>query len=185
MASLTRWTKFEWTPGVDDGQGGLACCNSWGRKELDTTEQLNWTDALLLFTVSDLASITSHIHYWVLFLLLPIPLFFLELFLHLSPVAYWAPTNLGSSSFSVLPFLPYKKWSSHHRVNRVWIAVHGCNLKNDRIVSVHFQDKPFNITVIQVYAPTTNAEEAEQFYEDLHDLLEQTKRCPKKRSFSS
>ena len=34
--------EFEWTPGVDDGQGGLACCNSWGHKELDTTEQLNW-----------------------------------------------------------------------------------------------------------------------------------------------
>ena len=36
--------EFEWTPGVGDGQGGLACCNSWGRKESDTTEQLNWTD---------------------------------------------------------------------------------------------------------------------------------------------
>jgi len=36
--------KFEWTPGVGDGQGGLACCDSWGRKELDTTEQLNWTE---------------------------------------------------------------------------------------------------------------------------------------------
>ena len=48
------------------------------------------------------------------------------------------------------------------------------NLKNDRMTSVHFQGKPFNITVIQVYAPTSNAEKAEveQFYEDLHDLLE-------------
>ena len=55
----------------------------------------------------------------------------------------------------------------------------GCNLKNDRMISVHFQGKPFNITVIQVYAPTTNAEEAEVewFYEDLQDLLELT---PKK-----
>ena len=53
-------------------------------------------------------------------------------------------------------------------------AVLGCNLKNDRMVSVHFQDKPFNITVIQVYAPTSNAEEAEWFYEDLQDLLELT-----------
>ena len=62
---------------------------------------------------------------------------------------------------------------------RVQNAVLGCNLKNDRIISVHFQDKPFNITVIQVYAPTSNAEkaEAEQFYEDLQDLLELT---PKK-----
>ena len=48
-------------------------------------------------------------------------------------------------------------------------AVLGCNLKNDRMISVRFQDKPFNITVIQVYAPTSNAEEAEaeRFYEDL------------------
>ena len=57
---------------------------------------------------------------------------------------------------------------------RVQNAVLGCNLKNDRIISVHFQGKPFNITVIQAYAPTSNAEEAEveQFYEDLQDLLE-------------
>ena len=60
------------------------------------------------------------------------------------------------------------------RVNkRVWNAVLGCNLKNDRIISVHFQDKPFNITVIQVYALISNAEEAEVewFYEYLQDLL--------------
>ena len=52
----------------------------------------------------------------------------------------------------------------------------GCNLKNDRIISVHFQGKPFNITVIQVYVPTGNVEEAEVewFYEDLQDLLELT-----------
>ena len=49
---------------------------------------------------------------------------------------------------------------------RVQNAVLGCNLKM-RMISVHFQDKLFNITVIQVYAPTTNAEEAEWFYEDL------------------
>ena len=57
---------------------------------------------------------------------------------------------------------------------RVRNAVLGSNLKNDRMISVHFQGKPFNITVIQVYAPTTNAEEAEVewFYEDLQDLLE-------------
>ena len=55
---------------------------------------------------------------------------------------------------------------------RVRNAVLGCNLKNDRMISVYFQGKPFNITVIQVYAPTSNAEEAEvqQFYEDLQDL---------------
>ena len=50
---------------------------------------------------------------------------------------------------------------------RVQNAVFGCNLKNDRMISLHFQGKPFNITVIQVYALTSNAEEAEQFYEDL------------------
>ena len=53
-------------------------------------------------------------------------------------------------------------------------AVLGCSLKNDRMISVRFQGKPFSITVIQVYAPTSNAEEAEQFYEDLEDLLELT-----------
>ena len=52
---------------------------------------------------------------------------------------------------------------------RVWNAVLGCNLKNDRVISIRFQGNPFNTTVIQVYAPTTNAEEAEveQFYDDL------------------
>ena len=59
---------------------------------------------------------------------------------------------------------------------RVRKAVLGCNLKNDRMISVHLQGKPFNITVIQVYAPTSNSEEAEVewFYEDLQDLLELT-----------
>ena len=57
---------------------------------------------------------------------------------------------------------------------RVWNAVLGCNLQNDRMISVRFQGKPFNITVIQVYAPTSNAEEAEveELYEDLQDLLD-------------
>ena len=65
---------------------------------------------------------------------------------------------------------------------RVRNAVLGCSLKNDRTISVCFQGKPFHITVIQVYAPASNAEEAEveRFYEDLQDLLEPTlkKRCP-------
>ena len=64
---------------------------------------------------------------------------------------------------------------------RVQNAVLGCNLKNDRMISVHFQGKIFNITVTQAYAPTSNAEEAEVewFYEDLQDLLELTpKKCP-------
>ena len=64
---------------------------------------------------------------------------------------------------------------------RVQNAVLGGNLKNDRMISVRFQGKPFNIMVIQVYVPTSNTEEAEveQFYEDLQDLLELTlKKCP-------
>ena len=65
---------------------------------------------------------------------------------------------------------------------RVRNAVLGCNLKNNRMISARLQGKPFNITVIQVYAPTGNAEEVEveQFYEDQQDLLELTpkKGCP-------
>ena len=59
---------------------------------------------------------------------------------------------------------------------RVQKAVLACNLKNDRMISVHFQGKPFNIMIIQAYAPTSNAEaaEVEWFYEDLQDLLELT-----------
>ena len=59
---------------------------------------------------------------------------------------------------------------------RIRNAVLGCNLKNDGMISLRFQGKPFNITVIQVYAPTSNAEatEVEWFYEDLQDLLELT-----------
>ena len=75
---------------------------------------------------------------------------------------------------NLLQEMEYPSWST-----RVQNVVHGCSLKNDRMISVHFQGKPFNITVIQVYAPTSNAEEAEveRFYEDLQDLLELT---PKK-----
>ena len=66
---------------------------------------------------------------------------------------------------------------------RVQNAVLGCNLKNNRMISVHFQGKLLSITVIQVCVPTSNAEEAEVgwFYEDLQDLLEH---CPKTMSFS-
>ena len=66
---------------------------------------------------------------------------------------------------------------------RVQNAVLGCNLKNNRMISVHFQGKPFNIMVIQAYAPTSNTEEAEveRLYEDLQDLLELH---PKKMSLS-
>ena len=67
---------------------------------------------------------------------------------------------------------------------RVQNAVPGCNLKNNRMISVRFQGKPLSIMVIQVYAPSINTEEAEveRFYEDLQDLLELT---PKQMSFSS
>ena len=67
--------------------------------------------------------------------------------------------------------MEWPSWST-----RVQNAVLGCNLKNDRMISVRFQGKPFNITVIQVYVPTSNAEEAEVewFCEDLQDLLELT-----------
>ena len=72
------------------------------------------------------------------------------------------------------------------------VQVLECNLKNDKMISVCFQGKPFNITVIQVYAPTSNAEETEveQFYEDLQDLLELTSKkdvlllCCWKRMFA-
>ena len=68
---------------------------------------------------------------------------------------------------------------------RVQNAILGCNLKNDRMISIHFQGKLFYITVIQVFATTSNSEEAEVewFYEDLQDLLELTpkKICPKNK----
>ena len=78
-------------------------------------------------------------------------------------------------------YIYYCGWESFRRngvtmiVNkRVQNAVLGCNLENNRMISVHFQDKPFNITVIQVYALSSNTEEAEveRFYEDLPDILE-------------
>ena len=70
---------------------------------------------------------------------------------------------------------------------RVWNVVLGYNLKNDRMICVCFQGKPFIIIVIQVYAPTSNAEEAEveRLYEDLQDLLELKQTNKKKTSFSS
>ena len=72
--------------------------------------------------------------------------------------------------------IPQKKWSSHHGQQKSLKCSTGCNLKNGRMLSVPFQEKPFNITVIQAYAPNSNAEEAEveRFYEDLQDLLELT-----------
>ena len=79
--------------------------------------------------------------------------------------------------------IPQKKWSSHHGQQKSLKCSTWMQSQNLRMISVHFQGKPFNITVIQVYAPTSNAEEAEAewFYEDLQDFLELT---PKKLSFS-
>ena len=84
---------------------------------------------------------------------------------------------IGMEEFNSCDHYIYYCGQESHRRNgvaliinkRVRNAVLGCNLKNDRMISVHFQGKPFNITVIQVYAPTTSAEEAEadQFYEEL------------------
>ena len=87
--------------------------------------------------------------------------------------------QMGMGEFNSDDHYIYYSGQESHRRNgvtliiskRVQNAVLGCNLKNDRMVLVCFQGKPFNITVIQVYAPTTNAE-VDRFYEDLEDLLE-------------
>ena len=79
-------------------------------------------------------------------------------------IYYWGRESLGRNGVAMM-------------VNkRIQNAVLGCNFKNDRLISVRFQGKPFNITIIQVYAPTSNTEEAdvEWFCEDLQDLLEPT-----------
>ena len=126
--------EFAWTLGVGDGQGGLACCNSWGHKESDTIEWLNWTELKLVTFTLAISFLTTSSLPWFMDItfqvpmkycslqhqiLLPSPVtstteccfcfgsihsFFLELFLHWSPVAYWVSTDLGSSSFSVLSF---------------------------------------------------------------------------------
>ena len=77
-------------------------------------------------------------------------------------------TTVGKNPLEEMEWPPYS--------TRVQNTVLGCNLKNNRMIPVRFQGKPFNITVIQVYAPTSNAEEAEvqRCYEDLQDLLELT-----------
>ena len=85
-------------------------------------------------------------------------------------------TNAGKN-----PLGEMEKWRSHHGQQKSPKCSTWMHLKNDRMISVHLQGKPFNITVIQVYAPTSNTEEAEVewFCEDLQDLLDSTqKRCP-------
>ena len=82
--------------------------------------------------------------------------------------------------------IPQKKWSSHHGQLKGLKCSTWMQSQNDRMISVGVQGKPLNITVIQVYAPTSNAkeDEVEWFYEDLQDLLELTHHPPKKMSFS-
>ena len=98
--------------------------------------------------------------------------------------AIFIPTCALSSLTFLMMYSAYSHISTVTTIviivnKKVRNAVHGCNLKNDRMISVYFQGKPFNITVIQDYAPTSNAEEAiEWSYEDLQDLLELT---PQKR----
>ena len=70
MAGWHHWLngrEFEWTPGVGDGQGGLACCNSWGRKELDTTERLNWTEVYVSRHRIICLSTHTHTHHFHVF----------------------------------------------------------------------------------------------------------------------
>ena len=94
------------------------------------------------------------------------------------------PMNCSTPGLPVHHQLPeFRRNGVAIMVNRrVQNAVLGCNLKNDRTISVRFQGKPFNITEIQVYAPTSNIEETEveRFYEDLQDLFRANtqKRCP-------
>ena len=108
-----------------------------------TTSNIPWfmnviprSYAILLFTASALASITSHIHNWILFLLWFHPSFFLGLFLHWSPVAYWALTNLGSSSFSILSFcLSYAEYIMQNaglNEAQAGIKIAGRNINNLR-----------------------------------------------------
>ena len=102
----------------------------------------------------------------------------LVVFLILEEIQFFTIENNVCCEF-VIYGLYYIEVSSLLVNKRVQNSVLGCNLKNDRMISVHFQGKPFNIMVIQAYAPTSNAEEAEveRFYEDLQDLVELT---PKK-----
>ena len=65
--SLTGWCVFEWTLGVGDGQGGLVCCKSWGRKQSDTTEWLNWTELSVCCTVKWLNYRHLYTHFKILF----------------------------------------------------------------------------------------------------------------------
>ena len=156
-------------PGQSHGQRSLVGCSPWGLEESDRTEQLHFH-----FSLSCLGEGDGN----------PLQCSCLE-----TPrdgVGWWAAVCGVAQSWTRLKWLSSSSSSGQESLRRngvaimvnqrVWNAVLGCSLKNNRMISVHFQGKPFNITVIQVYAPTSNAEEAESewFYEDLQDLLELT-----------
>ena len=104
------------------------------------------------------------------------------------PLEEFTLLNLPSTQKALVDLFTLEsklKGSENIRRNGVALIINKgpeCNLKNDRMISVRFQGKPFNVTAIQVYAPTTNAEEVDQFYENLEDLLEQS---PKKKKICS
>ena len=122
VTSLSLFTFMHWRrkwqptpvflPKKSQRQESLVGCPSMGLHRVghDWSDLAAWTYAgsytILFLTASDFSSITSHIHNWVLFSFWLIPSFFQELFLHSSPVEYWASTNLGSSSSSVVIFSP-------------------------------------------------------------------------------
>ena len=118
-----------WTPWVGDGQRGLACCSSCGRKESNTTEWLNWTElnwtefalihrpnipgsyAILLFMVPDFTSLPITSTTGCCFSFGTVSSLFLKLFLYSSPIAYYTPTNLASSPFRVILFCLFMGFS--------------------------------------------------------------------------
>ena len=149
--------------GDGEGHGGPACCSAWDhrvRYDSATKQQQHYY------------SISTHIHTHHIFLIQS------SVDEHVGCFHVFAIVNSIAKNIEELQNL--RRNGVALIVNkRFQNAVLGCNLKNDRMISICFQGKPFNITVIQVYAPTTNAKEAEveRFYNDLRDLLELT---PKK-----
>ena len=138
MAGWHHWLEgreSEWTPGVVDGQGGLACCDSWGRKESDTTEQLNWTELKVHVTyhvqIPLLLPFICPTNSCPLSFLLPeshwYPLWFLE--------ALWAPSLTGTQSWMLLgAILPSfsRSWKSHwgHLHTETFISTPGSMSEN-------------------------------------------------------
>ena len=171
VQSLSRVQLFA-TPWTAARQASLSITNSWSFFKLLCIESVMPSNHLILCHP---------------LLLLPlifpsIRVFSNESALHIRWPNYWTFSFSISPSNEYSGFISFRmEWFDllavkgtlksllqHHSSK----AVLGCNLKNDRMTSVHFQGKPFNITVTQVYAPTSNAEQAEveRFYEDLQDL---------------